>query len=180
MSPIIQVRPSASSGPPQNLLFGSPSHPLLGRIRRLLAALCWLETYNPRMCCVGHVCAVKVSAFAAGNRECPCTSKSLPGLSEHGICGVSSVGLVESELLARACNHVPELFSKSPLLPFGELVGWCQPGGLQDVSPGNLRHILSQIGFCLCIYPVLGLSISSGDLFPIVGTIASRVKASRR
>jgi hypothetical protein len=35
-------------------------------------------------------------------------------------------------------------------LPFRELVGWCQPGGLRDVSSGNLHHILSQIGFYLC------------------------------
>jgi hypothetical protein len=45
------------------------------------------------------------------------------------------------------------LFSYSSLLPFQELVGWCQPGGLQNVSPGNLRHITPRVGFCLCIYP---------------------------
>jgi hypothetical protein len=87
---------------------------------------------------------------------------------------------VESGFLAAACKHVPELFSYSTPLHFQELVGWCQLGGLQNVSLEDLRHITPRIGFCLCFYPVLGRSTFSGEFFPsIIAQFTGKCKSSQ-
>jgi hypothetical protein len=65
------------------------------------------------------------------------------------------------------------------LLPFQELVGWCQLGGLQNVSLEYLRHITPRIGFCLCFYPVLGRSTFSGEFFPIIAQFRGKCKSSQ-
>ena len=155
MSPIMklfpceQVRAYGLSQKPVNPVVGDCFAPLLATAGDLMAGNMLKTSY---FCRLHAICMC-----------CHCCSRLL--LPE--MCPVSSLESLHDLVISlrsgrdEAWGRIEKMWSASPsflLLPFQELVGRCQPGGLQNVLPGNLRHILSQIGFCLCIFffPLLG------------------------
>ena len=101
-----------------------------------------------------------------------------PGTANCGICGAPVCCGGEWVLGSGLQTCAGALLIQS-LLPFQELVRWCQLGGLQNVSLEYLRHITPWIGFCLCFYPVLGRSTFSGEFFPIIAQFRGKCKSSQ-
>jgi hypothetical protein len=114
------------------------------------------------MCEVKLVLVLRSLVFA----ECPCA-------------------VVESGVLAATCRTCAGALLLQTLFYLFE--NWWAGASLVGFRmSGQETYVTSHLNlrFCLCIYPVLGLSTLGGDFFPIIVTIqrenVSQVKAFRR